>query len=243
MNSKRFFPGGAFCGPALRLRRSRRAANRGRPAAGPRPHGDRARGGGSRAHRGHRHGAPRAACEIAAKVMGAIEEMPFIARPARARRRPAGEDLRRRNLRPRGPGAIPAEPGRSAISTGSASSSPKAPARPTWSKASRTALRHDPGHGARGRGHARLCLVRAPFDGVVARKLADVGDLAAPGDAAAGNRGLRTISRLRPAFPIRSSRRLAPGAALAVEVPAAGVRFHRPAGRSILGGRSLRRAR
>ena len=44
-------------------------------------------------------------------------------------------------------------------------------------------------------GYAR---VTAPFDGVITRKLADLGDLAMPGKPLDGNRSPRPISALKP---------------------------------------------
>jgi RND family efflux transporter MFP subunit len=66
--------------------------------------------------------------------------------------------------------------------------------------------------------------VRAPFDGVVARKLASAGDLAAPGEPLLEIEGLGDF-QVEAGIPDSLVPRLAPGATLAVEVPAAGVAF------------------
>ena len=79
--------------------------------------------------------------------------------------------------------------------------------------------------------------VRAPFDGVVARKLASAGDLAAPGEPLLEIEGLGDF-QVEAGIPDSLAPRLAPGAALAVEVPAAGVAFTGTAGRGFLGRRS-----
>ncbi|HTX64423.1 MAG TPA: efflux RND transporter periplasmic adaptor subunit [Opitutaceae bacterium] len=66
--------------------------------------------------------------------------------------------------------------------------------------------------------------VRAPFDGVVARKLAHPGDLAAPGQPLLEVEGT-TDFQVEAGIPDSLAARLAPGATLAVEVPAAGADF------------------
>ncbi len=66
--------------------------------------------------------------------------------------------------------------------------------------------------------------VRAPFDGVVARKLANVGDLAAPGQPLLEVEGTGDF-QVEAGIPDSLAPRLAAGASLAVEVPAAGARF------------------
>ena len=66
--------------------------------------------------------------------------------------------------------------------------------------------------------------VRAPFDGVVARKLANPGDLAAPGQPLLEVEGT-TDFQVEAGIPDSLAARLAPGAALAVDVPAAGATF------------------
>ena len=66
--------------------------------------------------------------------------------------------------------------------------------------------------------------VRAPFDGVVARKLANPGDLAAPGQPLLEVEGT-TDFQVEAGIPDSLAARLAPGATLAVEVPAAGADF------------------
>ena len=66
--------------------------------------------------------------------------------------------------------------------------------------------------------------VRAPFDGVVARKLANPGDLAAPGMPLLQLEGT-TDFQVEAAVPDSLAAKLTPGAALSVEVPAAGLTF------------------
>lgn len=66
--------------------------------------------------------------------------------------------------------------------------------------------------------------VRAPFDGVVARKLANPGDLTAPGMPLLEVEGLADF-QVEAAVPDSLATKLATGAALAVEVPAAGLNF------------------
>jgi len=66
--------------------------------------------------------------------------------------------------------------------------------------------------------------VRAPFDGVVARKLANPGDLAAPGQPLLEVEGT-TDFQVEAGIPDSLAAHLAPGAPLDVDVPAAGVRF------------------
>ncbi|MBI4622254.1 MAG: efflux RND transporter periplasmic adaptor subunit, partial [Verrucomicrobia bacterium] len=66
--------------------------------------------------------------------------------------------------------------------------------------------------------------VRAPFDGVVARKPAHAGDLAAPGQALLELEGLGEF-QIEAGIPDSAAARLVIGATLAVEVPAAGVAF------------------
>ncbi len=66
--------------------------------------------------------------------------------------------------------------------------------------------------------------VRAPFDGVVARKLADVGDLASPGMPLLDVEGADDF-QIVAGIPDSLAAELAPGAPLAVDVPVTGVRF------------------
>ena len=66
--------------------------------------------------------------------------------------------------------------------------------------------------------------VRAPFDGVVARKLADAGDLAATGQPLLEIEGTRDF-QVEAGIPDSLATRLAAGSPLAVEVPATGVAF------------------
>ena len=66
--------------------------------------------------------------------------------------------------------------------------------------------------------------VRAPFDGVVARKLANAGDLAAPGQPLLEIEGTAAF-QIEAGVPDSLAARLAVGTPLAVEVPAAGVAF------------------
>jgi RND family efflux transporter MFP subunit len=67
--------------------------------------------------------------------------------------------------------------------------------------------------------------VRAPFDGVVARKLAHAGDLAAPGQPLLEVEGLGDF-QVEAAVPDSLATKLAPGTALAIDVPAAGLSFN-----------------
>lgn len=66
--------------------------------------------------------------------------------------------------------------------------------------------------------------VRAPFDGVVAKKPANAGDLAAPGQPLLELEGLGEF-QIEAGIPDSAAARLAIGATLAVEVPAAGAAF------------------
>jgi RND family efflux transporter MFP subunit len=66
--------------------------------------------------------------------------------------------------------------------------------------------------------------VRAPFDGVVARKLAHAGDLAAPGLPLLEIEGTADF-QVEAGIPDSLAAGLAPGAALAIDVPATGVTF------------------
>ena len=66
--------------------------------------------------------------------------------------------------------------------------------------------------------------VRAPFDGVVARKFASAGDLAAPGQPLLEVEGTADF-QIEAGIPDSLASRLAPGTPLAVDVPAAGVDF------------------
>lgn len=66
--------------------------------------------------------------------------------------------------------------------------------------------------------------VRAPFDGVVARKFANAGDLAAPGQPLLEIEGV-TDFQVEAAVPDSLATRLTTGAALPVEVSATGLRF------------------
>jgi RND family efflux transporter MFP subunit len=66
--------------------------------------------------------------------------------------------------------------------------------------------------------------VRAPFDGVVARKLAHVGDLAAPGQPLLEIEGTNDF-QVEAGIPDSLVARLPAGTPLAVEVPAAGTAF------------------
>ncbi|HUL54311.1 MAG TPA: efflux RND transporter periplasmic adaptor subunit [Opitutaceae bacterium] len=66
--------------------------------------------------------------------------------------------------------------------------------------------------------------VRAPFDGVVARKLASAGDLAAPGQPLLELEGTSEF-QVEAGIPDSLAARLAPGAELAVAVPATGATF------------------
>jgi RND family efflux transporter MFP subunit len=66
--------------------------------------------------------------------------------------------------------------------------------------------------------------VRAPFDGVIARKLANAGDLSAPGLPLLEIEGASAF-QIEAGVPDSLAARLAVGTPLAVEVPAAGVAF------------------
>jgi RND family efflux transporter MFP subunit len=66
--------------------------------------------------------------------------------------------------------------------------------------------------------------VRAPFDGVVARKMADVGDLAAPGMPLLEVEGEGDF-QVVAGIPDSLAAGLAPGASFEVDVPVAGARF------------------
>lgn len=66
--------------------------------------------------------------------------------------------------------------------------------------------------------------VRAPFDGVVARKMASVGDLAAPGQPLLEIEGTNDF-QVEAGIPDSLIARLTAGTPLAVEVPAAGAAF------------------
>jgi RND family efflux transporter MFP subunit len=66
--------------------------------------------------------------------------------------------------------------------------------------------------------------ITAPFDGVVARKLADAGDLAAPGMPLLEVEGT-TAFEIDTNLPDSLAARLKPGARLNVEIPAANLRF------------------
>ncbi len=66
--------------------------------------------------------------------------------------------------------------------------------------------------------------VRAPFDGVVARKLADVGDLAAPGMPLLEIEGAGDY-QVVAGIPDSLAAELAPGASFEVDVPVAGAHF------------------
>ena len=66
--------------------------------------------------------------------------------------------------------------------------------------------------------------VRAPFDGVVARKLANAGDLSAPGQPLLEIEGTAAF-QIEAGVPDSLAARLLVGTPLVVEVPAAGVAF------------------
>jgi RND family efflux transporter MFP subunit len=66
--------------------------------------------------------------------------------------------------------------------------------------------------------------VRAPFDGVVARKLANAGDLAAPGQPLLELEGL-TDFQVEAAVPDSLAAKLATGTTFVIEVPAANLSF------------------
>lgn len=67
-------------------------------------------------------------------------------------------------------------------------------------------------------------VIRAPFDGVVSRKLAEAGDLASPGVPLLEVEGTDEF-RVEAGIPDSLANRLTIGLPLAVEVPAAGARF------------------
>jgi len=67
-------------------------------------------------------------------------------------------------------------------------------------------------------------MIRAPFDGVIARKLADAGDLTSPGQPLIEIEDDATF-QIEAGIPDTLASRLAVGALLAVEVPAAGIKF------------------
>ena len=66
--------------------------------------------------------------------------------------------------------------------------------------------------------------LRAPFDGAVARKMADVGDLASPGRAILEIESAGEF-QVEAAIPDSLAAHLAPGAPVAVEIPSRGVAF------------------
>lgn len=66
--------------------------------------------------------------------------------------------------------------------------------------------------------------LRAPFDGVIARKLADAGDLASPGQPLLEIEG-DDVFQVEAGIPDTLAGKLAAGAPLSVEVPAAGMKF------------------
>lgn len=67
-------------------------------------------------------------------------------------------------------------------------------------------------------------MVRAPFDGVIARKLANAGDLASPGFPLLEIEGTADF-QVEAGVPDSLAARLAPGAAIVVEAPAVGSTF------------------
>ena len=67
-------------------------------------------------------------------------------------------------------------------------------------------------------------IVRAPFDGVIARKFADVGDLASPGQPLLEIED-DTSFQVEAGIPDTLAEKLAAGAPLAIEVPASGTKF------------------
>ena len=69
--------------------------------------------------------------------------------------------------------------------------------------------------------------IRAPFDGVVSRKLANIGDLASPGFPLLELEGSGAF-QVEAAVPDSLAAKLAPGTTLSVEVPAAGLSFNAP---------------
>jgi RND family efflux transporter MFP subunit len=69
--------------------------------------------------------------------------------------------------------------------------------------------------------------IRAPFDGVVSRKPANAGDLAAPGLTLLEIEGTGAF-QVEAAIPDSFAASLTPGTTLAVEVPAAGLAFQAP---------------
>lgn len=66
--------------------------------------------------------------------------------------------------------------------------------------------------------------IRAPFDGVVARKPAEAGDLASPGMTLLELDGTGAF-QVEAAIPDSLAAKLSPGAKLAVEIPVSGLRF------------------
>ena len=69
--------------------------------------------------------------------------------------------------------------------------------------------------------------IRAPFDGVVSRKLANIGDLASPGFPLLEIEGSGAF-QVEAAVPDSLAAKLASGTTLSVEVPAAGLSFNAP---------------
>ncbi len=69
--------------------------------------------------------------------------------------------------------------------------------------------------------------IRAPFDGVVSRKLANIGDLASPGFPLLELEGSGAF-QVEAAVPDSLAAKLASGTTLSVEVPAAGLSFNAP---------------
>ncbi|HVU35072.1 MAG TPA: efflux RND transporter periplasmic adaptor subunit [Opitutaceae bacterium] len=67
--------------------------------------------------------------------------------------------------------------------------------------------------------------IRAPFDGVIARKLSHPGDLASPGYPLLEIEGTHDF-QVEVGVPDSLASRLAPGARVGIEVPAAGVTFN-----------------
>ncbi len=67
-------------------------------------------------------------------------------------------------------------------------------------------------------------IIRAPFDGVVARKLADAGDLASPGAPLIEIEELGSFE-IEASLPDSAAARLKAGASLEVEIPVAGLRL------------------
>jgi RND family efflux transporter MFP subunit len=66
--------------------------------------------------------------------------------------------------------------------------------------------------------------IRAPFDGVVARKPAEAGDLASPGMTLLELEGTNAF-QVEAAIPDSLAAKLIPGAKLAVELPVSGLKF------------------